>query len=83
MAALNAGWDRVLLFKQSQVDGGKSVDALIDALARAQKKKQWEPPYASSEERRLHLLPDREPQSWDDLMIKPRYLQALELALPR
>ena len=38
---------------------------------------------ASSEERRLHLLPDREPQSWDDLMIKPRYLQALELALPR
>ena len=44
MAALNAGWDRVLLFKQSQVDGGKSVDALIDALARAQMKKQWEPP---------------------------------------
>ena len=80
IAALNAGCDMVLLCNQSQVEGGKSVDALIDGLARAQKKKQWQP-NASSEERRLHLLPDSEPRSWDELMINPRYIQALELAL--
>ena len=79
VAALNAGCDMVLLCNQSQEEGGKSVDALIDGLARAQKKKQWQA-NAASEERRMHLLPDAQAQGWDELMLNPRYIHALELA---
>ena len=57
------------------MQGARQIGALAPRA-----KKQWQA-NASSEERRVHLLPDSEPQSWDELMINPRYIQALELAL--
>jgi beta-N-acetylhexosaminidase len=77
VAALNAGCDMVLLCNQS-VGEGKPVDELLDGLAEAQLKGDWhgEP---ASEQRRLALLPVGEAPAWDDLMVHPRYMQALRL----
>ena len=77
VAALNAGCDMVLLCNQS-VGEGKPVDELLDGLAEAQLKGQWQGDPAS-EQRRLALLPVGEAPAWDDLMVQPRYMQALRL----
>ncbi len=80
IAALNAGCDMVLLCNQS-LQGGKAVDELLDGLSEALAKGQW---LASpdSEARRLDLLPQTAPLTWDELMHAPMYQQALS-RLPR
>jgi beta-N-acetylhexosaminidase len=80
VAALNAGCDMVLLCNQSQADsegGGTAVDGLIDGMTEAQLKGDWQPMDAS-EERRLALLPPTAALQWDDLMVQPHYMQALD-----
>lgn len=75
IAALNAGCDMVLLCNQS-VNGGKAVDDLLDGLSEALQAGDW---VASpdSEARRLDLLPQTAPMTWDELMFSPVYQQAL------
>jgi beta-N-acetylhexosaminidase len=75
IVALNAGCDMVLLCNQS-VGDGKCVDELLDGLATAQTKRQFEPS-EMSEQRRLNLLPQTVPIPWDELMISQAYMQAL------
>jgi len=77
VAALNAGCDMVLLCNQS-LGEGTEVDALIDGLTEAQLKGQWQP-YEGSEARRRALLPTSAVTAWDDLMVQPAYMQALDL----
>jgi beta-N-acetylhexosaminidase len=77
VAALKAGCDMVLLCNQS-VGDGKPVDELLDGLAKAREAGAWKPD-AGSEERRLALLPATPPVGWDDLMVLPRYMQALRM----
>ncbi|OQW89756.1 MAG: beta-N-acetylhexosaminidase [Rhodoferax ferrireducens] len=77
LAALNAGCDLVLLCNQSLGDGAE-VDALIDGLTRAHYRGQWAPQDAS-EARRLALLPRERAAAWDDLMVQPAYMRALDL----
>jgi beta-N-acetylhexosaminidase len=74
--ALSAGCDLVLLCNQS-VDGGAAVDALLDDLLAAQTSDHWRPD-ADSESRRLALLPQTAPLTWDELMHDPAYQRALE-----
>jgi beta-N-acetylhexosaminidase len=74
--ALGAGCDLVLLCNQS-VDGGAAVDALLDGLLEARSSGQWQPD-PDSEARRLALLPQTAPFTWDDLMHHPDYQRALE-----
>ncbi len=76
VAALAAGCDMVLLCNQS-VDGGQAVDELLDGLALALDQGLWQHRVAS-EQRRQALLPCSPPQFWDDLMISPQYMQALD-----
>jgi beta-N-acetylhexosaminidase len=75
IAALNAGCDMVLLCNQS-LNGGPAVDALLDGLQEALVAGDW---VASpdSEARRLDLLPQTAPLTWDELMRHPAYHQAL------
>jgi beta-N-acetylhexosaminidase len=75
IVALQAGCDMVLLCNQS-VGEGRDVDELLDGLAEAQLKGRWEPD-AVSEQRRLALLPVGPAPEWDELMVQPRYMQAL------
>ena len=77
LAALQAGCDLVLLCNQSLGDGA-AVDELIDGLAAAQAQGRWQASEAS-EARRLALLPETLPQPWDDLMVQPAYMHALDL----
>ncbi|MDP1739914.1 beta-N-acetylhexosaminidase [Polaromonas sp.] len=77
VAALNAGCDMVLLCNQS-VDGGEAVDELLNGMAEALLKQQWEA-LESSEARRLDLLPTTPAIAWDDLMLHPAYMHALGL----
>ncbi|WP_404300088.1 beta-N-acetylhexosaminidase [Alicycliphilus denitrificans] len=77
VAALNAGCDLVLLCNQSLGDGS-AVDELMDGLAAAQAAGRWQANPAS-EARRLALLPETLPQPWDDLMVQPAYMHALDL----
>jgi beta-N-acetylhexosaminidase len=74
--ALNAGCDMVLLCNQS-VDGGAAVDELIDGLQRAVDAGQVRL-HASSDARRLALLPRTLPLPWDELMHEPVYRHALD-----
>ncbi|MBK9345900.1 MAG: beta-N-acetylhexosaminidase [Burkholderiales bacterium] len=76
VAALNAGCDMVLLCNQS-VGDGQPVDELIAGLTEAQLKGQWQPVDAS-ELRRHALLPQGSALAWDDLMVNPAYMQALD-----
>jgi beta-N-acetylhexosaminidase len=75
MAALSAGCDMVLLCNQS-LEGGQAVDELLNGLAEAQLKGQWQP-RERSEERRLALLPVTPATEWDALMVQDAYMQAL------
>jgi beta-N-acetylhexosaminidase len=77
IAALQAGCDLVLLCNQS-LGEGVEVDALIDGLTEAQLKGQWQASEAS-ELRRQELLPTAAVPPWDELMVQPRYMQALDL----
>jgi beta-N-acetylhexosaminidase len=74
--ALNAGCDMVLLCNQS-LDGGHAVDSLIDGLAAAQQRGQWQAD-PDSDARRLDLLPQTAPLPWDELMHQAAYQLALE-----
>ncbi len=77
VTALQAGCDLVLLCNQS-LDGGEAVDSLIDGLAEAQIKGRWQPSEAG-EARRLALLPQTPAPLWDELMVSPAYMHALDL----
>jgi beta-N-acetylhexosaminidase len=77
VAALQAGCDMVLLCNQS-VDGGQAVDELIAGVTEAQLKGQWQP-LDASEARRLALLPQMPVMVWDELMVSPAYMRALDL----
>jgi len=77
VVALNAGCDMVLLCNQSAGDGAE-LDGLINGLTEAQLKGLWQPSDAS-EERRLALLPTSHATPWDELMVQPAYMQALDL----
>ncbi|MBS0293934.1 MAG: beta-N-acetylhexosaminidase [Proteobacteria bacterium] len=77
VAALNAGCDLVLLCNQS-LGAGEAVDELIDGLAAAQAAGRWQASGAS-EARRQALLPETLPQPWDELMVQPAYMHALDL----
>ncbi|MNV83195.1 Beta-hexosaminidase [compost metagenome] len=77
LAALNAGCDMVLLCNQS-LGLGAHVDELLAGMDAALQDGRWVPD-ADSESRRLALLPDTEPQAWDDLMHQPAYRNALDL----
>jgi len=77
VAALNAGCDLVLLCNQS-LGEGVEVDALIDGLTEAQLKGQWQPQDAS-EARRRALLPTSAVTPWNELMVQPTYMRALDL----
>lgn len=74
--ALNAGCDLVLLCNQS-VEGGRILDQLLDGLVDAQAQDHWQPD-PDSEARRLDLLPQTAPFTWDELMHLPAYQHALE-----
>ncbi len=74
--ALNAGCDLVLLCNQSK-DGGAAVDALLDGLAEAHAAAHWHAD-PDSEARRLDLLPQTAPLTWDALMHQPAYQHSLE-----
>ncbi|WCM89575.1 beta-N-acetylhexosaminidase [Acidovorax sp. NCPPB 3576] len=82
VAALDAGCDLVLLCNQSLVGEGarqgEALDELLEGLQQARTDGLW---HASpdSESRRVALLPQTLPQPWDELMLQPAYLQALEL----
>lgn len=76
LLALEAGSDMVLLCNQS-LNGGQAVDALLDGLANAERSGRWLPS-ADSEQRRLRLLPQRPALGWDELMLDPRYIGALD-----
>jgi beta-N-acetylhexosaminidase len=77
LAALTAGCDLVLLCNQSNVGHGEAIDELLDGLTAAQSAGQWTPE-PDSESRRLDLLPQTVPLTWDELMRNPRYLAAVE-----
>ena len=74
--ALSAGCDMVLLCNQS-VDGGEAVDALLQGLDQAHTEGHWQRD-PDSEQRRLNLLPQARPLTWDELMHQPQYQHALE-----
>ena len=78
LAALGAGCDLVLLCNQSVAEQGKPIDDLIEGLAEAQIKGHWMPSEAS-ETCRKALLPQASAMAWDELMVSPNYMQALEL----
>lgn len=77
LAALTAGCDLVLLCNQSNVGQGEAIDELLEGLTAAQAQGQWTPE-PDSESRRLDLLPQTVPLTWDELMRNPRYLAAVE-----
>ena len=77
LVALEAGCDLVLLCNQS-LNGGADLDSLIRDLDLAKASGQWHGSEAS-ELRRLSLIPDKPPLSWEDLMASPSYLAALDL----
>jgi beta-N-acetylhexosaminidase len=74
--ALNAGCDLVLLCNQS-LNGGRELDALLDGLTEAEQQGRWQRD-PDSEARRLDLLPQTAPFTWDELMHLPAYQHALE-----
>ena len=74
--ALDAGCDMVLLCNQS-VDGGAAVDELLAQLEAAAAQGLWHAD-PDSEQRRLALLPQTAPRTWDELMHDPVYQRALE-----
>ena len=74
--ALNAGCDLVLLCNQSD-PGNRALDELLDGLVDAQSQDHWQPD-PDSEARRVDLLPQTAPFTWDELMHLPAYQRSLE-----
>jgi beta-N-acetylhexosaminidase len=74
--ALDAGCDMVLLCNQS-ADGGEAVDELLAGLQLQADAGHWQAD-PDSEQRRLALLPQTPPLTWDELMHQPAYQHALE-----
>jgi beta-N-acetylhexosaminidase len=74
--ALDAGCDMVLLCNQS-ADGGEAVDELLAGLQLQADAGHWQAD-PDSERRRLALLPQTPPLTWDELMHQPAYQHALE-----
>ncbi len=54
------------------------MDDLINGLTEAQLKGLWQP-LEASEERRCALLPTSKATPWDDLMVQPAYMRAMDL----
>ena len=77
ITALQAGCDMVLLCNQS-LGLGEHVDELLAGMDAAQRDGRWAPD-PDSESRRIALLPETAPQTWDELMRQPAYLAALDL----
>ena len=77
LAALRAGCDMVLLCNQSTGDD-VVLDDWIDAVTEAQLKGQWDLQDAS-ESRRRALLPVGPALDWNELMVQPAYMRALDL----
>ena len=77
VAALNAGCDMVLLCNQS-LDGGAAVDELIGGMTEAQVHGLWRPDEAT-QQRCQALLPQTSQPDWDQLMVSPAYMHALDL----
>jgi beta-N-acetylhexosaminidase len=77
VTALNAGCDMVLLCNKS-VDGKTDVDELLEGLSGALAREQWDCDL-DSEQRRIDLLPQTAPLTWDELQHQPRYQHALTL----
>ena len=77
ITALQAGCDLALLCNRSAVNGGAELDDVLDQLAEAQVKGQWQPNEVS-EERRLNLLPRSPARVWDELVRSADYMQALD-----
>lgn len=76
-AALDAGCDLALLCNRS-VGGGAELDQVLDELAEAAVKGQWQPNEVS-EERRLALLPRAAARDWESLVRSADYMRALDL----
>ncbi len=76
LAALDAGCDLVLLCNQS-LGGSRVLDEVLEGLEAAAADGRWQPS-ADSESRRLALLPETLPQPWDELMLQPAYMAALD-----
>ena len=76
-AALDAGCDLALLCNRS-VGGGAELDQVLDELAEAAVKGQWQPNEVS-EERRLALLPSAIARDWESLVRSADYMRALDL----
>lgn len=76
-AALVAGCDLTLLCNQS-LDGGSTLDVVLDALAEAAVKGHWHPSEVS-EQRRLALLPTAAARDWETLVRSADYMRALDL----
>jgi beta-N-acetylhexosaminidase len=74
--ALSAGCDMVLLCNQSDA-GSRAVDDLLDGLVEARANDHWQSD-PDSEARRIDLLPQTAPFTWDDLMHLPAYQRSLE-----
>jgi beta-N-acetylhexosaminidase len=74
--ALDAGCDLVLLCNQS-LGEGDAVDQLFAGLQQQADAGHWQPD-PDSEQRRLALLPQMPPLTWDELMHQPAYQHALE-----
>ena len=77
VTALGAGCDMVLLCNQS-LDGGAAVDELIAGMTEAQVRGQWQPDEGADARRRA-LLPQTPAPDWDELMVSPAYMHALDL----
>jgi beta-N-acetylhexosaminidase len=80
LAALQAGCDLTLLCNQSLVDEGAPIDRLLERLTEALLKGDWQAS-ETAEARRLALLPASSPPRWDDLMVQPAYMHALDSLL--
>jgi beta-N-acetylhexosaminidase len=76
-AALDAGCDLALLCNRSVGDGAE-LDQVLDELAEAAVKGQWQPNEVS-EERRLALLPRATARDWESLVRSADYMRALDL----
>ena len=79
--ALDAGCDLVLLCNQS-LGRGDAVDQLLAGLQQQAADHHWRPD-PDSEQRRLALLPQTPPLTWDELMHQPAYQRARTPALRR
>jgi beta-N-acetylhexosaminidase len=77
VTALNAGCDMVLLCNQT-IEGKTDVDELLSGMEHALAADEWDCD-GDSENRRIDLLPQTAPLTWDELMHQPRYQHALQL----